>query len=337
MAAIAPIGGPQAWRGSEIGGRAEWKHTFEFPDVDAVVAAARRLADDIRSGEQSLAAIGRRDAATEGLGAFASRLREDLVAGPGFTLVRGLPTLDLDDVENQVLYWMIGVHLGVPIHQDPAGSVLIRVRDQGLRWGDPNVRSYETAASIEYHSDSSDVVGLYCLRPALEGGTSTVVSSVAVHDEIVRRRPDLAPLLYGSWPHLSVIDQSVSYTPIVARHQNGRLFSRFGRTYIERAALRPDVEDLTSAQIELLDLYEELTNTAEFVLNMDFRPGDVQFLNNYVTMHSRTEYVDGEDRAFQRELLRLWLVLPDDIDVPKAFEHSGFVPRSVALRRESGK
>lgn len=331
MDTIAPVGGPQSWLGEEIGQRDGWIHHFDFPGVDDVVADARRLAEGVRSDPRSLAGIRLEHLSDTGLALSASRIRDDLVTGSGFALVRGLPVDELDDVESQVLYWTIGLHLGIPIHQDPKGSVLIRVRDQGLRWGDPGVRSYETSARLEFHSDSSDIVGLFCLRPALEGGTSTVVSSVAIHDAVARQRPDLAPLLYEQWPHLSAIDGSVSYKPISAPNRHGRLFSRYGRTYVERAAELPDVPDLTAAQFELLDLYDDLTNTPEFVLNMNFRPGDIQFLNNYVTMHSRTEYIDGDDPAFQRELLRLWLVFREDIDVPEVFEDSGFVPRTVAF------
>jgi hypothetical protein len=33
----------------------------------------------------------------------------------------------------------------------------------------------------------------------------------------------------------------------------------------------------------------------------------MQFLNNHVTMHSRSEYRDHSDPARRRDLLRLWL------------------------------
>jgi hypothetical protein len=40
---------------------------------------------------------------------------------------------------------------------------------------------------------------LLCLQNAKEGGLSGWSSSIAVHNEIVRRRPDLARLLAGPW------------------------------------------------------------------------------------------------------------------------------------------
>lgn len=40
---------------------------------------------------------------------------------------------------------------------------------------------------------------LLCLSNAKEGGLSGWSSSISVHNEIVRRRPDLARLLAGPW------------------------------------------------------------------------------------------------------------------------------------------
>ena len=39
----------------------------------------------------------------------------------------------------------------------------------------------------------------------------------------------------------------------------------------------------------------------------DFRPGDVQFLNNGRILHAREAYEDDDDPARRRHLLRLWL------------------------------
>jgi hypothetical protein len=42
-------------------------------------------------------------------------------------------------------------------------------------------------------------------------------------------------------------------------------------------------------------------------IDMDFRPGDVQWLLNYAALHSRTGYVDYPEPERRRHLLRLWL------------------------------
>ncbi len=324
------VGGAAAWRGDEIADDTDWMYRLD--DIDAVVDHARRLAAPLRDGERTLAEIGRADAEIDSVVELAASIRGQLIDGRGFALVRGLPVDQLDDIENQVLYWMLGVHVGIPLHQNEQRDVLIRVRDQGKDFDEFGVRAYETTANLDYHTDSSDVVALYCLRPAREGGTSTIVSSVAVHDEMVRRRPDLAALLHEPWPHISPVGGVVTWKPTCALNDAGRLFSRYGRKYTELAPIeRPDIVDpLTDDQVAALDLFDEITRSPGFVLNMDFQPGDVQFLDNTTIMHARTEYVDWPEEHRRRELLRMWLVYRDDIGLPEVFRDVGFVSRTVA-------
>lgn len=40
---------------------------------------------------------------------------------------------------------------------------------------------------------------------------------------------------------------------------------------------------------------------------MMFEPGDIQFLNNHITFHGRTEFEDGDTEETTRHLIRLWL------------------------------
>jgi hypothetical protein len=53
---------------------------------------------------------------------------------------------------------------------------------------------------------------------------------------------------------------------------------------------------------------------------MDFRPGDIQFLNNRVVLHSRTDFVDHAEPARKRLLLRLWLRTPGYTELPDYFK-----------------
>jgi len=44
---------------------------------------------------------------------------------------------------------------------------------------------------------------------------------------------------------------------------------------------------------------------------MYLQPGDMQILNNHVTLHARTEFEDYDDPVRKRCLFRLWLAPPD--------------------------
>jgi hypothetical protein len=258
-------------------------------------------------------------------------IRTELVNGRGFSLVRGFPVEDLSEIENETLCTTLGLHLGIPIRQNASGEQSVRVRDTGKNFDDEGVRSYETAAPLPYHSDSSDVVGLYCVRSARSGGESTIVSSAAIHDVILERRPDLATLLHETWATASPVSRTVQHTPICAADPSGAIHTRYGRRYVEPSAdADVQIPPLAPDRTEALDLYDSLLHDPDFALDMEFQPGDVQFLNNYRVMHGRAPYTDWPDPAKRRELLRVWLVV-EQMDIPDVFEDSGFVPRGEAL------
>jgi hypothetical protein len=52
---------------------------------------------------------------------------------------------------------------------------------------------------------------------------------------------------------------------------------------------------------------------------MDFRPGDIQFLNNYAIIHTRTAFRDDPDPDKRRLLLRLWLNLREGRQLAPGF------------------
>src|SRR4029453_12777640 len=56
-----------------------------------------------------------------------------------------------------------------------------------------------------------------------------------------------------------------------------------------------------------LDFLDEQTRRPDLRLDMDLQAGDIQFINNYTILHSRTGFVDGPEPDQKRHMLRLWL------------------------------
>lgn len=50
-----------------------------------------------------------------------------------------------------------------------------------------------------FHTDWGDVVGLYCLSTAAEGGTSRLASISTIYNELAQKRPDIIQVLAGNW------------------------------------------------------------------------------------------------------------------------------------------
>jgi hypothetical protein len=89
----------------------------------------------------------------------------------------------------------------------------------------------------------------------------------------------------------------------------------------------------------VLDKVPEVTERPGLALDMSFRPGDVQIINNNVVLHSRTAFVDHQDVGGRRLLLRVWTSHRSSRPLPKAFgdlyglvDAAGISRRSLAGR-----
>ena len=68
----------------------------------------------------------------------------------------------------------------------------------------------------------------------------------------------------------------------------------------------------------------------ECALDIDFERGDIQFLNNFVMLHTRREYEDWPEPARKRHLLRLWLHDPRGRPIPQE-QREGRAGRGVNI------
>ena len=66
-----------------------------------------------------------------------------------------------------------------------------------------------------------------------------------------------------------------------------------------------------------------LAEDPEFHLDMEFAPGDIQFLHNHTVFHDRTAFVDWPEPDRKRYLLRLWLCPRTGGPCHSATRHSG--------------
>lgn len=311
---------PAAWRANAVRARDDWRVVLEPAHQAELVAAA---GESRRSG-QPISHIDRTTFSLPTLGPVLESVRARVVDGPGFALVRGVPLDGLDRDGVMRAWFGIGAWLGVPRPQNGSGHLIGHVYDLGEDRSDPKTRLYRTSARQRFHIDSCDVVGLLCLRPAKSGGASSICSSVAVVDEIARVRPDLAavleePFVYDRKGEVPEGKGPWYRIPIVHRHA-GLTSVFFARDFIESAQKRfPDVPRLTPEQIDALDLVESLAASDAFRLDMDFLPGDMQFVHNHTVLHSRTAYEDWADPSRKRHLLRLWLSPFGARPLPAAF------------------
>src|SRR5215469_11228245 len=195
MPAIDPprplVEGPSSWIGAELARHPEeWIYQLSAAEISELEAAAGAVCG------RDLAALTSADFALPTLGPVIDGMREEVLNGRGFVLIRGLPVEGKPIADNAAAYWAIGTRFGNPRSQNAMGHLLGHVCDLGLATTDPNVRTYQTTERQHFHTDSCDIVGLLCLRTARRGGLSSIVSSMAMYNKMARTRPDLAARLF---------------------------------------------------------------------------------------------------------------------------------------------
>ena len=305
-----------AWAGPAMAARDDWIHSLTAQEVDEIDHAVRGAI----AADTDLVTMTAADFPLPTLGPTLRAIRADLLHGCGVALLRGWCTAERTLRESATAFFGIGTHLGEPISQNGQGHVLGHVANLGKDYSDPTTRGYQTKAQLRFHSDGGDIVGLLCIRPGRSGGLSQVASSTTIWNELVRRRPDLArqlqlPYWFSRVGELSP-GQPRTYQMSLFRECEGRMIAFLVQSMIEKAQAFPEVPRLTELQREALQFVEELAGDPSVRLDMDFRPGDMQFLLNHSTFHSRTAYEDWPEPERRRHLLRLWLSCEDGPALP---------------------
>jgi hypothetical protein len=312
------VEGPSAWIGAELARQPEqWIYTLSSAEIAEIEANVVRLRG------RDLATLSRDDFALPTLGPVLDGQREEVLNGRGFVLIRGLPVEGRPIADSALAYWAVGVRFGKPRSQNAMGHLLGHVRDLGLATTDPNVRTYQTTERQHFHTDSCDIVGLLCLRTAHSGGLSSITSSMAIHNEMARRRPDLLDRLFQPFAtdrrgEVPLGEKPYFDMPVYNEHE-GYVSAIYSGTYIRSAQRFPDVPRLTPLDVEALEMFDDLANDQELRLDMELRPGDMQFLHNHTCLHDRTAFVDWPEPERKRHLLRLWLAAPGARPLPEVF------------------
>ena len=324
------------WTAADVADPALWTEHLspaEVNELEAAVASAFTCSDDFMQITK----------AQFPLPTLAGRLKEieaELIDGRGFVRLRGLPRDRWTNDQMCMAYWGIGAHLGRPWPQNAKGHLLGDVTDHGKAANDPTSRGNEIGeAGLDFHCDGSDLVGLMCLQTGISGGLSAVANSVALHNRLVRERPDLAAELYKPQPFDFRGEQAPGrpgwYELPVFMRTGGRLFVRLIRPYILASQRHADAPRLTEKAIEALAWMQDQAEGGAYSVTMDFQPGDMQFINNYHVLHGRTPYKDDKAAGKVRHLKRLWLETEVLKERPNQFVNrlSEFWSRKLSISR----
>ncbi len=309
---MRPIAGPSAWRRADL-----CPEDYCIRLSPACLDEIRRVADELR--EFPLPTIVRRpeDFAWPACRAAMAEVRRILNHGVRFAIVDRLPVDELDGEAATAVYWLLAAMVARPVAQKLDGTLIYDVLDTGRKaLPGSGVRPDQTNIEIKFHTDNAynttppEHVSLLCLKPAKSGGHSRVSSFHALHNALLERHPDSLQRLYRPFwfdrQREYHPDDSPIFSAPVFTADTGEVLARYSTHQIRGGyALKAEPLDNegATAVAALLDLFDDETLSADF----DLGPGQMQFVNNRVLGHSRSEFEDHDDPASRRHLVRLWL------------------------------
>ena len=255
------------------------------------------------------------DFALDASRAFMRKVKRSLDDGPGFAIVDRLPVERWSQEGARAVWWLLASLVARPVAQKWDGTSIYDVTDLGRPPGNgvrPDVTNYEQ----NFHTDNSynlvppHYVGLLCLRTAMEGGVSGIVSFAAAHEEMRRRHPNLLPRLYHPFyfdrqREHAPDDVMTTYHPML-ESEDDRLIARLSHFQVTNGHKIAGVE-LDPEGAAALEAFEAILNAPGMAARFHFQPGQMQLIDNRALGHRRTAFRDWPEAERKRLLVRLWL------------------------------
>jgi len=299
---LAPFDGPAAWMGSALSNSDDWIWALGASEIEELAQAVEK------SNTLAIEDITQADFPLPTLGSRLFRLRDEIRSGLGFGVVRGIPTKTLSDDEVFRILWGMGTYLGFAISQNSFGDMLGHVYDEKPDPSEISPRGYRTNKFLRFHTDRSDIVGLLCLRKALEGGESSITSSMSIFNAILEKHPAHMDYLMRGYMHAHAEDVGLDKPKRlpVFHVQDDVLSCRLNRGPIENSHIRAGIP-ITPEEASALVAFDFYAEHPDYRLDMMLLDGDIQFVNNYRVVHSRKGFRDGEKKEQMRHMVRLWV------------------------------
>ena len=321
--AIKVIDHPGNWHGPDMVKSQDWVRAFTPAYLAEIDGALRQMHDrGIGVGRaRGLQECTKDDFPLPTFAGDIDIMRDQLQNGYCVQMYKGFPVHDYSEDELREIYWGIAIHVGTPVSQSKYGDMMGDVRVvQDIEH--LSGRGYTSDRELTFHSDGCDISGLFCLVTAENGGVSRLCSAIAVRNEIAHRRPDLLEILYQPvmWSRSGneMPGTQPYYRQAIYGERDGQFVTRYLREQIERGFEQSGTEP-SAAQVEAMDLLNEVTEDPRFHFEKSFQPGDMQFQNNLRSYHARTAFDNDVPAAKRRHLLRLWLSVPNSPALPETF------------------
>ncbi|KAJ7700250.1 hypothetical protein B0H14DRAFT_2417325 [Mycena olivaceomarginata] len=316
--------GPIVWEGKDWTDESQWVYNLS----DDQLAEIDRALAHFESLDKPLGFINRETFPLPTLSAELWKLAEVLYSGRGFFVLREIPIDKYSRRELAIVYAGLSSHVGSGRgKQDGTGAVLAHIKDLRVSHahekGGIGNAAYTTDKQV-FHTDIGDLIALLGIQTSAHGGVSRLSSSGRVYNEIAKTRPDLITVLKDNWPldrcaPLGLFfpngfdccprrfggDPPYAERPVLY-NEDGHIVIQYSRRHFTgfgtqlRSANIPPISEAQAEALDMLHFYAE-----KFSLGLNFKKGDIQYINSMGLLHARDAFTD--EGVHTRHLVRLWL------------------------------
>ncbi|KAF7777585.1 hypothetical protein Agabi119p4_3657 [Agaricus bisporus var. burnettii] len=300
------VEGPVVWEGKDWTSEDQWVYRLSNDELQEINDALKYF----EGLAKPMGYVNRETFPLPKLGPVLYDLAKELYSGRGFFVLRTIPVDDYTLAQLAIIYTGVSSHVGSARgKQDGTGAVLAHIKDLTVshahEQGGIGNSAYTTDKQV-FHTDVGDLIALFALDNAAEGGTSRISSGPRVYNELAATRPDLIHTLAEEWP-LDSFGGDPGYTkrPLLY-NEDGHIVIQYSRRHFTgygEQRRSPNIPPISEAQAEALDA---LHYTAEkYSLGLNFQKGDIQYINSMGLLHARDAFRDSVEHT--RHLIRLWL------------------------------
>jgi alpha-ketoglutarate-dependent taurine dioxygenase len=308
---MTPIDATSAWLGCDL--RPE-RYLVQLST--ACREEVRRAVEEIRAYPLPTIVLRPDDFAMPACREQMVRVRHILDHGVRFAIVDRLPLAEMNAAEATAIYWLLSSMVSRPVAQKLDGTLIYDVLDTGQQaLPGSGVRPDKTNIEIRFHNDNAyndtppDYVGLLCLRRAMSGGHSRVLSFHSAYNALLAEYPGRLPRLFQPFWFDRQREFHPRESPVFAApvfENSGELKARFSVHQINSGyTMRGEPVDPEGAAA--LDAMLEIFDDDRLPVDFDLEPGQIQFVDNRALGHSRTAFVDYPELDRKRHLVRLWM------------------------------
>jgi len=247
--------------------------------------------------------------------AFMREVKAQIDDDLGFAIVDRLPVDRWSLASSRAIWWLLASLVARPVAQKWDGTSIYDVTDLGKPPGNgvrPDVTNYEQNFHTDnsYNNEPPHYVGLLCVRPAMEGGVSGIVSFATAHEEMRKRHPELLdrlfkPFYFDRQREHAPDDVMTTHHPMFERHGD-KVVARLSRFQVTNGHKIAGVP-LDNEGVAALEAFEAILNETGLAARFHFEPGQMQLIDNRALGHKRTGFRDWPEAARKRLLVRLWL------------------------------